>query len=106
MVAVAAKQNPEQVSFVPFPVAWNLGSSYRRWKSTRLFHTLQCEETAPRFVVLADDLLGRSGADSCDILLVDLRVPVELQIALILSAVQVVDLVPGDHYDDDGSDDG
>jgi len=54
----------------------------------------QSEEAAPCLIVLANDLLRRSGADSSDILLVDLWVPVELQVVLVLLTMEVVDFIP------------
>lgn len=57
-------------------------------------HTFQSEEAAPCFVVLANDLLHRSGANERDIPLVGLRVPVQLQIVAVLLAVEVVDFIP------------
>jgi hypothetical protein len=54
----------------------------------------QSEKTAPCFIVLADDLLRRSGADERDILLVDSRVPVEPQVVPVLLMMKVVDFIP------------
>jgi hypothetical protein len=54
----------------------------------------QSEKTAPRLIVLADDLLRCRGADQWYVLLVDSRVPVEPQVVLVLLAVEVVDFIP------------
>jgi hypothetical protein len=62
--------------------------------ATVLLDALQHEKRTPSFIVLADDLLRRSGANEWDILLVGLRVPVQLQVVAVLLAVDVVDLVP------------
>ena len=94
VVAVGAEQYSQHVSSVPFPVAWRLHPLDRGRKLTILLHALQRKKRTPCFIVLSNDLLRRSRANERDILPVDLRVPVQLQVVAVLLAVKVVDLVP------------
>ena len=61
-----------------------------------LLHALQRKKRTPCFIVLANDLLRRSGADERDILLVGLWAPVQLLVTVLL-AVEVVDFIPKLH---------
>jgi hypothetical protein len=94
VVFVAAKQHPERVSSIAFPVAWRVYALDRGWEFSISLHAFQCQEGTPCFIVFANDLLCRSGSNEWDILLVNLWVPVQFQVVTVLLTMQVVDLVP------------